>query len=213
MKTSNPMRALLMLTFFRTRNALLIGLVAPILLGLAFLASEQELLFMMFTIFCMSFLPMQVFGGLGDNEGRWERLQVTMPVKRSDLLKVQYISVLFVAVIGAVILTVGIGASSILLDEWFVNGFASAIGSSLHLYGMGFLAIGLMFTLSNFIPPSIAGLFGFMAPAIIVGAVSGIDDDFGGSIYVLSTVILGVSVIIFITSYFLTKAKYKKIDF
>jgi len=207
------MRALLTLTFFRTRNALLIGLATPLLLGLAFLASEVELLFMMFSIFCMSFLPMQVFGGLGDNEGRWERLQVTMPIKRRDLLKVQYICVLFVAGIGAFILTAGVGASTALLDEWFVNGFASAIGSSLHIYGMGFLAIGLMFTLGSFIPPGVAGLIGFMAPAVIVGAVSGIEDDFGGSIYALSAAILAISLFLFVISYFLTKARYKKLDF
>jgi hypothetical protein len=202
-----------MLTFFRTRNALLIGLATPLILGLVFLTSEVELLFMMFSIFCMSFLPMQVFGGLGDNEGRWERLQVTMPIKRSDLLKVQYICVLFVAVIGALILTAGIAASTALLDDWFVNGFASAIGASLHIYGMGFLAIGLMFTLGNFIPPGVAGLVGFMTPAVIVGAVSGIEDDFAGSIYMLSAAILAISLFVFIISYFLTKQKYKKLDF
>jgi hypothetical protein len=213
MKTNNPMKALLTLTFFRTRNALLIGIVGAVVPGLAFLASEVELLFMMFAIFCMSFLPMQVFSGLGDDEGRCERLQITMPIKRSDLLKVQYISVLFVAGIGALILTAGIGASTALLDEFFINGFASAIGSSLHIYGMGFLAIGLMFTLSSFIPSGIAGLVGFMIPAVIVGAVSGIGDDFGGSIYVLSGAILGVSVLIFAISYFLTKSNYNKMDF
>ena len=210
---NNPMKGLFLLTYFRTRNALLASIGGVFIIGLAFLATEQELLYNMFVILCMIHLPVQALGGMGGTEGRWERFQVSLPVKRSDLLKVQYLSVVLVAIIGAVILTAGIGISTAVHREWFNYGFASAIASSSHSYGLALMAIGLAFILGTVLPHHIAGIVAFMVPALTQALVPVIADNTEISIYVASVSVLVVSVVVFIASYFIMKGAYGKVDF
>ena len=213
MTTNNPMMGLFTLTMYRTRGAILTGLGGALVVGLSFLATEQEILYNMFVIFCMIHLPVQVLGGMGGNEGRWERFQVSMPIKRSDLLRLQFFSVVIVSIVGAIVLTTFIGITTHIHSEWFNYGFASAIASSLHSYGVAFLAIGLAFILGLFLPHNITGIIAFLAPAFLQALVPAIEGWTNVSVYIISATILVVSVVIFVVSYFVTKVAYERADF
>ena len=184
-----------------------------LIMGIVFLATAQEMLYYMFVIACVVYFPIQTIVGMAANEGRWERFQITLPIKRNDLLKVQFLSVLAAAFFGAVILTVGIGISSAIHDAWFNYGFASAIASSLHSYGMALLSIGMLFILGMIVGNMVAWIISGLVPALIQALVPVIADNLGISIYVLSASVLAVSVVVFVAAYFITKAAYRKCDF
>jgi len=213
MATNNPMRSLLILTWFKTRSKVLGGFAYIIILGILYLGSEIEMIQMMFFMACMIYLPLQVLAGMSENEGRWERFQVSLPIKRSYLLKAQYLSVVFAAICGGIILTIGIGISTAMHEQWFNYGFASAILSSSHIYGAAFLAIGLCFTLSLIIGGFAAWIIGMLVPTLVQVLVPIIAENVGISVYVLSASVFVGSIIIFIASYFIMKTVYEKVDF
>ena len=213
MTTNNPLRGLLTLTWFKTRSKVLGGFAYIIILGILYLGSEIEMIQMMFFMSCMIFLPLQVLAGLSENEGRWERFQVSLPIKRSYLLKAQYLSVVFAAICGGILLTVGIGISTAISELWFNYGFASAILSSLHIYGAAFLAIGLCYILSLFIGGFAAWILAMLTPTLTNVLVPIIAERIDISVYILSASTLIGSVVVFIASYFIMKKLMEKVDF
>ena len=213
MKTNNTMRGLITLTFFRTRNTVLGGIVYMIIMGIAFLASDQIFLHGMFMFTAVVYLPIQMIVGMAADDGRWERFQIALPIKRTDLLKAQYLSVVLVSLIGFVVLTAGIGAGTVISEEYFNNGFASNILSSLHIYGMAFLSIGLLFILAMFVPPMVAWIISGLTPAIVMTATPTIGENLGISAYIASGAVLAVSVIVFVVSYLVSKVSYQRSDF
>ena len=213
MATNNPMRGLLTLTYFKTRGKIWGTIAYIFIMGVAFLIAEIEMLQNMFFMVCMSYLPLQVLAGMSENEGKWERFQVSLPIKRSYLLKAQYLSVVCAAVLGGIILTTGIGISTIVHDDWFNYGFASAILSSLHVYGMAFLAIGSCFLLSLVIGNFAAWIIALLTPTMMQVFIPIIADGWDISIYVLSASAFAGSVIVFVVSYFVMKKMYRTVDF
>jgi len=213
MATSNPMRGLLTLTYFKTKSKILGTLVYALLMGIVYFIIGDEWTYNLFVIVCTSYLPLQVLAGMSENEGRWERFQVSLPIQRSYLLKMQYLMLVCMAVLGGTILTAGIWLDTVLNAEMFDYGFASAILSSLHKYGMTFLALGLCFTLSLVVGNFAAWIIGLLVPSALMGAVTPLAERLGISIYVLSASILAGSVVIFIVSYFIMKTLYEKFDF
>ena len=213
MTANNPMRGLITLTYFKTRGKFLGAIIYSLILGIAFLGGEMETLKSMFVMASMIYLPLQVLVGMSENEGRWERFQVSLPIKRSYLLNAQYLSLIFAGLVGGIILTVGIGISTVMHEEWFNNGFASAILSSLHSYGLAFLAIGLCYMLSFAVGNFAAWIIAMLVPTILQFALPDIAERVGVSIYTLSASVFIGSVVIFIVSYFIMKTMYGKYDF
>jgi len=213
MTTSNPIRGLLTLTWFKTKGKIFGALVYILILGILYLGSEIEMIQMMFFMACMIYLPLQVLAGMSENEGKWERFQVSLPIKRSYLLNAQYLSVVFMAIVGGIILTIGIGISTAMHEQWFNYGFASAILSSSHIYGAAFLAIGLCFTLSLVVGGFAAWIIGMLVPTLVQVLVPIIAERVGISVYVLSVSVFAGSVVIFIASYYIMKTMYDKADF
>ena len=213
MATNNPMRGLLTLTWFKTKSKILGGLAYSIVLGILFLGSEIEMIQLMFFMACMIYLPLQVLAGMSENEGRWERFQVSLPIRRTYLLKAQYLSVVFAAGLGGIILTLGIGISTAFNEQWFNYGFASAILSSTHIYGAAFLAIGVCFILSLVVGGFVAWLIAGLMSTLVQVLIPIIAERTGASIYILSASFFVGSVVIFIASYFIMKTVYMKYDF
>jgi len=213
MTTNNPMRGLLTLTYFKTKTKVLGGVIYALVLGLAFWGSEIEMVKGMFVMSCVIYLPLQVLVGMSENEGKWERFQVSLPIKRSYLLKSQYLSLILVSILGGILLTAGIGMSTIVHDTWFNNGFASAIMSSMHSYGLAFLAIGLCYMLAFVVGNFAAWIIAMLVPTILQFTLVNIAESLGISTYFLSAMTFVGSVIIFIISYFIMKKVYGSYDF
>ena len=213
MVANNPMRGLIMLTYFKTRGKVWGAIIYSLVLGIAFLVGETEMLKNMFIMASMVYLPLQVLVGMSENEGRWERFQVSLPIKRSYLLNAQYLSLIFAGLAGGIILTAGIGISAAIHEQWLNNGFASAILSSLHSYGLAFMAIGLCYMLSFVVGNFAAWIIAMLAPTILQFTLPDIAERMGVSIYILSASVFISSAAIFIISYFIMKTVYGKYDF
>jgi len=213
MTKNNPMCGLLTLTYFKTRSKILGGIIYSLVLGAAFLLSDIEMLKGMFVMSCMIYLPLQALVGMSENEGKWERFQVSLPIKRGYLLKAQFASLVFTVLIGAIILTVGIGASTVLHEMWFNDGFTSALLSSLHSYGLAFMAIGLCYLLSFIVGNFAAWMIAMLVPTIVQFTLTPIAEWLDIPIYALSAAALVCSILIFIASYFAMKKLFKTYDF
>lgn len=213
MRTNNPTRGLLTLTYFKTRDKIWGTVMYALIMGVVYFIIGGEWTYNLFVAVCMIYLPLQVIAGMSENEGRWERFQISLPIKRKHLLKTQYLSLVYVAVLGGIILTASIGLSTVLHEALFNDGFVSALISSLYKYGMGFLAIGLCFTLSIVVGNFAAWVIGLLVPSLLMSAMPPIAERVGVSIYTLSVSIFIGSVIIFIASYFTMKTVYEKVDF
>jgi len=214
MVTSNPMRGLITLSYFKIKSKVLGGIIYALILGVAFLGSEIEIIKGMFVMASMISLPLQVLVGIsGENEGKWERFQVSLPIKRSYLLNAQYLLLIFMAVLGGIILTVGIGISTVVHEGWFNYGFVSAMRSSVHLYGLAFMAIGLCFLLSFVVGDFAAWIIAMFIPTVFAFILPNVAYRLDISVYTLSVSVFAASVVFFIASYFAMKAVYEKFDF
>ena len=213
MTANNPMRGLLTLTYFKTRGKIWGTVIYALVMGGLYFVIGGEWTYNLFVVVCMIYLPLQAIAGMSENEGRWERFQISLPIKRKHLLKTQYLSLVFVVVLGGVILTASIGLSTVIHEELFNYGFISAVLSSLYKYGMAFLAIGLCFTLSIVVGNFAAWIIAMLAPTILQFTLPDIAERVGVSIYTLSASVFIGSVVIFIVSYFIMKTVYGKYDF
>jgi len=219
MRTKNPIKGLLIFTFFSVSKSLSTNLVICLLLAGGFLISGQVALYGMFTFIATLGICMSVIMGLASKEGKWERFQLTMPVSRSGLLLMQYMSVLLVAILGAFMLAIVIAIGTFMLthDVMFNDGLVRALMDASYLPGMPLLMTGVCFPLASTKFGKDRGgsilTISMLVSAGIMVLVPQAGYRLGLPIDIISALVLAVSVAVFVVSYFITKAMYAKSDF
>ena len=214
MKRKNPMKGLLICSFHATSGNTAIVLFVALVLAVIFLIVDNVFFFGMLTLCALIIFPMLVMGALG--AGNWERFQLTMPIRRHDLLVMQYLSMVICAIIGVILVAITIGVSyalgvnSIFDDSILIIQTGSALGMPFLMAGVVFplassklgkeRAVGIL-TMSQFVAIGIT----MLAPW--VGERSGL------SFQMVALLIVAVSMLMFIVSYFVTRAQYAKLDF
>jgi len=218
MKTKNPMRGLLTFSFYAASGNASLVLLVGLVLAVAFLVIGHAFFLNMLALAALVIFPMMVMASMGDKSGKWERFQLTLPIRRRNLLAVQYITVLLTAILGVILVvaTIGVGyvlGESVLLDD----GVDALIMGIVPILGMPFFMAGMFFLLasSKIGRGREAGLVSvcqFAAIGIILLAPWA-GDRFGISFQTLAIGILAVSALVFIVSYFITRVLYAKMDF
>jgi len=218
MKTKNPMRGLLTFTIHAASGNASLVLLACLVLAVAFLVIGHAFFLNMFALAALVIFPMMVIASMGDKSGKWERFQLTLPIRRRNLLAVQYITVLFTAILGVILVVVTIGVGYVLGESvLFDDGIVALIAGMAPTLGMPFFMAGMFFMLasSKIGKGREAGLVSvcqFAAIGIILLA-PWVGDRFDLSFHTLAIGILAVSALIFIVSYFITRVLYAKMDF
>jgi len=218
MKAKHPMKGLLLCSFYTASGNTVLLLLALLALGGVFVVTGQVFFFNMSVIYATTVLPMQVIIGMASNDGKWERFQLSMPIRRSDLIRVHYISlVLSGTVVPLVLITALTGVGVVLHESTFDQGFASAMINSVPAFGMPFLISGLCFPLASSKlgkgrEGAILSICFFIAIGIMM-IVPQMGDWFNLSFHMVAILIAGISALIFIVSYPITRKMYSKMDF
>jgi len=217
MKTKAPMKGLLAFSFHSASKSISTNLLISLVLAGGFLIVENAVLLAILVLILMLNLPMAIIMTLASKDGKWERYQLTMPIKRSDLLLMQYLSVLFATIVAAALLITVMGISTVLHDELFDYGFITIIINTAHSFGLPLLMTGVLFPLAS--SKIGAGREQSLLTVCMIAAmgvnvlVPNLGNMLGMSAEIFPVLIFAISVIIFIVSYYITRAMYAKMNF
>jgi len=154
---------------------------------------------------------------MGDKDGKWERFQLTMPITRSDLLRMQYLGMTIAVIISVALVVVTIGAGVFLQGEIFEDSFMTGIFMTLPSIALPFLMSGISLPLASSKigrgrEGGVLTLCQFAAIGIML-TTPWLVERFGVSLNVFGVLLVAASVLIFIISYFITRVMYARMDF
>jgi len=216
MRAVNPLKGLLLYLWYYAGGKLIILNIQAIVWGILHLFFNHTLTLMLFGLNAIAGATFILMAGMGNKEIDWERFQLSMPVRRSDLAKSQYLSVGIVSLIGIPIYIAFVGLSTI----WHENVYFTL--SALFISIAPFLSIpyilgGLVFPLYSI--PALDKLYDSMFPVSMIVSIAIPQlviwgaSRLGWSMIIASFLLLAVAMLIFVVSYFITRKMYAKIDF
>ena len=215
-KTRNPFKGLMLYFLYSVGWQLAILFLQVIAWGIAFLIFGNIWLHMIFGINAIAGATLLIMTGMGNKEIDWERFQLSMPVRRSDLAASQYLSVGLTPLIGIPIFVLFTGLSSIWHEEVYFT-LLSVFLSIAPFLSMPFILGGLLFPIFSIkaLENKQGGLFPlFMLVSVAIpqGVAAGAY-RLGWSMITATSLTLAISIFIFIVSYFITRKIYSKLDF
>jgi len=215
-RTKNPLKGLLLYFLYSAGWRLAIVYLQSIAWGVAFLIFGNIWLHFIFGVNAIASATLLIVTGMGNKEIVWERFQLTMPVRRSDLATSQYLSVGLAPLIGIPIFVLFTWLSSIWHEEIYFT-LHSVFISIAPFLSMPLIFAALLFPLAS-IPALENKQEGFVvlfmaASAAIPQLVMGWAYRMGWSLSIASFMTLGISLLAFIVSYFITRKMYSKLDF
>jgi len=212
----NPLKGLLTYFWYYFNVKLTIVLIQVMAVAIAYLIFGHLWIFGIFSFYALSMMSVSILLTMGSKEVDWERFQLSMPVRRNDIAKSQYITVGGVPFLGIPL---------VILIYW--------LGSLLH-EGAYFELIP-MFTM---LAPSLSGPLTMCAIIFPLAVVPALEDkinslfwpivlislvipqliillgnNLGWSAIITASAILGLSIVLITISYFITVKLYSKIDF
>lgn len=217
MNTTKPLKGLLLYFLYLAGWKLAILYLQVIAWGIAFLMFGHTILHFIFGVNAVAGATLLIITGMGNKEIDWERFQLSMPVKRSDLVRSQYLSAGLASLIGIPIFVIFTGLSSIWHDGISFT-LLSVFLSITPFLSAPFILSGLLFPLASIraLENKVDGLYALLmllSFAIPQGVSAGAYRLGGQSMVVASSFMLAISFAIFIVSYFITKKMYAKLDF
>ena len=217
---TSPLKGLLLYFLYDASGKLAILFFQAIAWGIAFLifggGSFGPWLQFFFGVNAVMGVSMVVITGMGNREIDWERFQLSMPVRRRNLASSQYLSVGLAPIIGIPLFVLFTWLSSLFHEEVYFT-FLTAFVTIAPFLSMPYIMGGLVFPV--YMLPVAEKLHEGLFPAVILVSVVipqlvvGGANRWGWSMVVASVLMLAVSMVIFIVSYFITRRIYEKQDF
>jgi len=220
MKQKNPMKGLLIFSLYAASGNVALLFLICLIFGGVFLATGWMFFFNMLVIYSMTVFPMLVIMSMGQND-KWERFQLTMPIGRSTLLRMQYTSVILATIVPTILVTAVTGLGVLLqgavLEEAVGAGFGAAMINIVPALAMPFFIAGSSLPLASSKlgrgRESLVLNVSFFAAIGLMMFAPQIADRFALSFGQLAVWIVAVSMFLFIVSYPITRMFYAKIDF
>ena len=215
-KTMNPLKGLLLYFLYDAGGKLALLFLQSIAWGIAFLIWGGVILHFIFGVNAVAGVAMIVIVGMGNKEIDWERFQLSMPVIRRDLASSQFISVGLTPLVGIPLFVLFTALSAIFHADISFT-FLTAFLSIAPFLAMPFVLGGLVFPLYSIkaaekihegLYPVLLAISIAIPQLVVFGA-----GRLGWSMPVASALMLAVSVLIFVGSYFITRKLYAKMDF
>ena len=213
-----PIKGLLAIIYYSTIGKLMLTLIACLVFAGIALITGWYMAFSVFRILALTIPPVIVIMHLLHKSAeKWERLQVTMPVKRNGMLAAQFIYVFITAVVGIPIALAVAGLGVHLHENMFYHGFLIEMIQFAMAFGVPLVTAGIMYPLARTTIGMKWGEVVFVATAF---AAVGLFQLIGMAAYRLGAadgvklaVFLGVSLVVFVCSYFITARVYAGVDF
>ena len=218
MKTSNPVRGLLAYSYYCASGSLLLVSLVGLVLGAALLVTGNILVFNFFGVAAILTPPIAVIISIGVHIlSKWERFLITMPVRRRDMVASIYIRVAFVLLAGVVFCGVVSGIGFLLHEHLFYHAVSTAFRDHVLIFGMILIMAALLYPLGTMpvFEKAYEGLaLGCMLAALgVVHLASLLLNMAGLHKGVGSLLIVVVSVVFYVVSYFVARGIYDKRDF
>ena len=216
MKRKYPMKGLLIFSFYAASGNVALLFLVCLLFGGIFLVTAWEFLFSMLVIYSMALFPMLVIMSMGQND-KWERFQLTMPIGRSTLLRMQYISVVLATIVPTLLVTAVTGLGVLFQGDVLGAGFVMAMRNIAPTLAMPFFIAGTSLPLAASKigrgRESLVLNVSFFAAIGIMMFAPQIADRVDLSLGMLGVWIAVVSIGLFIVSYPVTQRFYARLDF
>ena len=217
MRTKNPMRGLLTFAYYNLSGSANISILISLLLAIVYIVTGTDMLFVILAMVATVSLPMTAIMGMAAKDGKWEKFQLTLPVTRDDVLRVQYITIVYLSVVAAAIIMVAVVGGVVTQHEMFASGVGRAALDTLYTFGTPLMMTGLSFPLasSNFGKDRQGAMLNIsiMVSVFIVMMVPNVAGWLDVSMSVVSAAYFGVAVVVFVGSYFVTRGMYARSDF
>ena len=217
MRKTNPMIGLLRYFYYDSGGNIKIAVVFVLIMGIAALITGNFFVKNIFSLVSIAGIPYLLIMKMGGkNYPKWERFQLTMPIKRSHLIGSQYLCILLGALAGLP-LVILIGTINFSIRE-IDYAFTIELANILATFGMPLTMAGVLYPLSSTKFGENKGEIFFL---VGIAAAVGIDllaRTFIGNIlewpYELASLVsFAAAVTIFVVSYFITSKQYANMDF
>jgi len=214
--TRKPLSGLLLYFLYSAGGKLAISFLQTIAWGIAFLFTGNVWVHMIFGINAIAGAALIVIVGMGNKEVDWERFQLTMPVRRNDMIRSQFMSIALASLVGVPLFVIITGLS-VLFHETAYFTLTTVFVSMAPFLATPFILGGLLFPLMciKSLENKQDGFFSllFLAAIGIPQLITWGAGRLGWSVEIASLLTLVVSLVIFIVSFFITKKLYAKMDF
>lgn len=218
MRTKNPMRGLLCYFYYPAKGNIVIIFTAIIILAAVAITTGHELAYNAFVMIGIAGLPYTIILSMGGKSyPRWERFQLTMPVRRRHLIGSQYLCILLTSIVGIPFVLLGTWLCFNYQEALFEYNLLIALVNILPVLGMPLILAGVLFPLAStkfgenkgeiFFGIGIAVAFG---TNMLVGWVG---NRLEWAVGIISIAAFAVAVVVFVASHYITSRIYAKMDF
>lgn len=218
MQSNKAIRGLLIYLFSSTTGSLLMVQFLTLVMAAALMYTGSQLVYTMFSGIGIVGPPYVILMGMGGGKyGKWERFQLSMPLKRSDLVASQYIGILIAAITGLPIVLLFTALAHSMHETLFMGSLTTSLVGVTALLGIPLVMVGLLFPLSctRWGEDKQEGLAfaSFLIAFAVPLLVSIAGNRFGMTEDVSALLSFGLGITVFLVSYMITKRVYSQIDF
>jgi len=212
MKKRSPMKGLITYSFYAIDKSLISELVLLLVLGILFMVTENIMFYNFFVMSALAAAPYIFLSKSGDSS-KWDRFQISMPVKRTEVIKALYLAVILLMLPGIPLIGIIWGLGYVMHESAYSFEFIMPALSA----GSVLTWVALLFPLSfTKIGRNNEQILFIVCMGAAVGIMMGV---LFGAIWldipnnILPLVMIGIASIIYIISYVITKGIYAKVDF
>jgi len=218
MVKNNPLKGLLMYSFYSSKGNLSIVLLIILAFGAGALISGNNFVFDMFLFATIGGFPYIIIISMGGKDASlWEKFRVSMPVKRKNLVALFYLSVILATIAGLLIGAVILGIIFVVHEDIMHNVIKAAFGQLAYPIGVVLLMTGLVFPIGSTKFGQTRGEAFFTVCLLIAAGAMVFISALGNILYlppvVTPLLTVGVGVVALAISYHITNGIYAKMDF
>ena len=219
MNTKNPTIGLLVYAFHSVSGNLAVGVAVCAALAVALLVTGEEVFFLLLAMATLMGPSMMTLFSMA-SISKWECFQLTMPVTRGNLVSSQYLQIFLSSLVGVAFLTVIAGIAMVVYSDLFAFFRFSYDTLNINLsefWALPIMASGLMFPLASTRfgekRETAIAIICFIAANMLINRIPQIGANLGFSAGIIWLLIIAVTLVIYIVSYFITRRLYAVRDF
>ena len=149
MNTRSPIKGLMIYSFHSASGNLTIILLVCLVMAIGLLITGNGQIYFWLGVIAINAPVYIVIAGIAAKTGvMWKRFQLAMPIKRSDLVRFQYLQVIIASIIGLPLFTASASIAFILHEGYPDFSIAEALIIISPYFSMSLLMTGLFFPLA-----------------------------------------------------------------
>ena len=207
-----------MYSFYSAKGNIGVAILAALAMGAVLLITGSTIVYNFFVLVAVGIPAYLVMIKMGaKNQLQWEKYQVSMPVKRKNMVASFYLSILIPAIFGLLFCGAILGVGFMLHESIAEMLTETAFGQVSYVFGMVLLMGGFLFPIgSSKVAENRGEVFFSICLGLAIGVmilISIAGNGAGWSPAIISLSQVGISIVVFVVSYFVTRSMYDKHNF